>query len=78
MDEGKRSSRLYGTVKVGDKEQVVVPAEVLNKLDIKPGNLLLAIASRNRRGIAVVKAEPMSKLAEKIIRGLEVTEEQRP
>ena len=32
---------LYGTVKVGDRGQVVVPAEARKDLDIKPGDLLV-------------------------------------
>jgi AbrB family looped-hinge helix DNA binding protein len=78
MTERKRDTRLYGTVKVGDRGQVVIPAEARKELNIKPGDLLFVMAGRNRRGIAMVKADNMRELAEKIMRGLEVAEEGRP
>jgi AbrB family looped-hinge helix DNA binding protein len=78
MTERKRDTRLYGTVKVGDRGQVVIPAEARKELDIKPGDLLFVMAGRNRRGIAMVKADNMRELAEKIMQGLEVAEEEKP
>jgi AbrB family looped-hinge helix DNA binding protein len=74
MIERKRDSRLYGTVKVGDRGQVVIPAEARKELDIKPGDLLFVMAGRNRRGIAMVKADAMRDLAEKIMQGIEDAE----
>jgi AbrB family looped-hinge helix DNA binding protein len=74
----KRDTRLYGTVKVGDRGQVVIPAEARKELEIKPGDLLFVVAGRNRRGIAMVKADAMREFAEKIMQGLEVAEEERP
>ena len=76
MIERKRDSRIYGTVKVGDRGQVVIPAEARKELDIKPGDLLFVMAGRNRRGIAMVKADAMRELAEKIMQGLEVAEKE--
>jgi AbrB family looped-hinge helix DNA binding protein len=76
MIDRKRDTRLYGTVKVGDRGQVVIPAEARKELDIKPGDLLFVMAGRNRRGIAIVKADAMRKLAEKIMLGLEVAKEE--
>ena len=77
MIERKHNTRLYGTVKVGDRGQVVIPAEARKELDINPGDLLFVMAGRNRRGIAMVKAETMREFAEKIMQGLEGTEEIR-
>jgi len=76
MMERKRESRLYGTVKVGDRGQVVIPAEARKELNINPGDLLFVMAGRNRRGIAMVKADAMRQLAEKIMQGLEGAEEE--
>jgi AbrB family looped-hinge helix DNA binding protein len=42
----KQDTRLYGTVKVGDRGQVVIPAEARKELDTKPGDLLLVMAGR--------------------------------
>jgi AbrB family looped-hinge helix DNA binding protein len=78
MIERKKDTRLYRTVKIGDKGQVVIPAEARKELDIKPGDLLFVMAGRNRRGIAMVKTDSMKELAEKIMQGLEAPEEERP
>jgi AbrB family looped-hinge helix DNA binding protein len=75
VTERKRDTRLYGTVKVGERGQVVIPAEARRELDIKPGDLLFVMAGRKRRGIAMVKADTMRDLAEKIMHGLEAAEE---
>jgi AbrB family looped-hinge helix DNA binding protein len=77
MVERKRDTRLFGTVKVGDRGQVVIPAEARKQLDIKPGDLLFVMAGRNRRGIAMVKADTMREFAEKIMQGLEGAEEEQ-
>ena len=66
---------LYGTVKVGDRGQVVIPADARKDLDIKSGDLLLVITGKNRRALTMVKADAMRELAEKIMQGLEATEE---
>jgi AbrB family looped-hinge helix DNA binding protein len=78
MVERKKDNLLYGTVKVGDRGQVVIPAQARKELDINPGDLLFVMAGRNRRGIAMVKADIMKELAEKIIQGLEVAEKEKP
>lgn len=56
----------------------MIPAEARRELDIKPGDLLFVMAGRNRRGIAMVKADAMRELAEKIMQGLEVAEKETP
>jgi len=78
MTERKREGRPYGTVKVGDKGQVVIPADARKELDIKPGDLLFVMTGRNRRGLTMVKADAMRELAERIMQGLEVTQEEAP
>jgi AbrB family looped-hinge helix DNA binding protein len=73
--ERKRNIQLYGTVKVGDRGQVVIPVDARKELDIKTGDLLFVMSGRNKRGITMVKADAMKELAEKIMQGLEVPEE---
>lgn len=75
MTERKRQGQLYGTVKVGDRGQVVIPAQARKELDIKPGDLLFAMTGRNRRGLTLVKADAMRELAEQIMQGLEFAAE---
>lgn len=76
MSEGEQGTYIYGTVKVGERGQVVIPSKARKDFNIKPGDLLLVIAGRKRRGIAMVKADAMRELATRIMRGLEeITEE---
>ena len=76
MNQGEQDSYIYGTVKVGERGQVVIPSKARKDFKIKPGDLLLVIAGKNRRGIAMVKADMMREFAARILRGLEeVTEE---
>jgi AbrB family looped-hinge helix DNA binding protein len=74
MPDENQNGRLYGTVRVGDRGQVVIPAEARKELNIKPGDLLFVMSGRNRRGIAMVKADAVKKFAERIMQGLETTE----
>ena len=71
MTEDKQEDQIYGTVKVGDRGQVVIPSKARKDLNIKPGDLLLVMAGKNKRGIAMVKADAMREFANKIIHGLE-------
>jgi AbrB family looped-hinge helix DNA binding protein len=71
MTEDKQEAQIYGTVKVGDRGQVVIPSKARKDLNIKPGDLLLVMAGKNKRGIAMVKADAMREFANKIIHGLE-------
>lgn len=71
MSEKRRQAQIYGTVKVGDRGQIVIPAQARKELDIQPGDLLFAMSGRNRRGLTLVKADAMRELAEKIMQGLE-------
>jgi AbrB family looped-hinge helix DNA binding protein len=62
---------IYGTVKVGDRGQVVIPVRARKDFNIKPGDLLLVVAGRKRRGIAMVKADAMREFASRVLKGLE-------
>lgn len=74
--ERQKNGHLYGTVKVGDRGQVVIPATARKELDIKPGDLLFVMTGRNRRAVTMVKADAMKELAEKIMQGLETQPEE--
>jgi AbrB family looped-hinge helix DNA binding protein len=73
----KNQAHIYGTVKVGDRGQVVIPSEARKDLNIKPGDLLLVMAGKNKRGIAMVKADAMREFANRIMHGLEDVKEEK-
>jgi AbrB family looped-hinge helix DNA binding protein len=73
MNESAKGMSIYGTVKVGDRGQVVIPSKARKDFNIKPGDLLLVVAGKNRQGIAMVKADAMREFASRVLRGLEQT-----
>ena len=66
MPKGKH---IFGTVKVGERGQIVIPEEAREIFDINPGDTLLVLGDEEQ-GIAVVKADVMKEVAVKILKGL--------
>jgi AbrB family looped-hinge helix DNA binding protein len=71
IEMSEDQSYIYGTVKVGDRGQIVIPSKARKELNIKSGDLLLVMAGKNRRGLALVKAEMIREFANRIMHGLE-------
>jgi len=67
--EIKKGKYMYGTVKVGEKGQIVIPKEAREKFDINPGDSLLVLGDEEK-GIAIVKADIMKSIAIKILEGV--------
>ena len=66
MPKGKH---IFGTVKVGERGQIVIPKEARELFGINPGDTLLVLGDEEQ-GIAVVKADVMKEVAVKILKGL--------
>lgn len=66
MPKGKH---IFGTVKVGERGQIVIPKEAREIFDINPGDTLLVLGDEEQ-GIAVVKADVMKEIAVKILKRL--------
>ena len=64
--------RFAGTVRVGEKGQIVIPKGVRDLFDIKPGDTLLVLADK-RQGIAITKDDVLFRQFEAILRGEEPT-----
>lgn len=58
--------RLYNTVKVGEKGQIVIPKEIRDMFSIQSGDTLLILAD-SKRGIAIPRKDDMEKLTERIM-----------
>ena len=56
----ENAPKFYGSVTVGERGQVVIPAKARHELDIMPSTKLLVFGSPNAKGIAMVKVEVMS------------------
>jgi AbrB family looped-hinge helix DNA binding protein len=70
-DKGKH---IFGTVKVGERGQIVIPKEAREIFGINPGDVLLVLGDE-ARGIAIVKADGMREFALKILEQVSKTEE---
>ena len=66
MPKGKH---IFGTVKGGERGQIVIPKEAREIFDINPGDSLLVLGDEEQ-GIAIVKADVMKEVAIKILKGL--------
>lgn len=75
-DQGSRRY-IFGTVRVGERGQIVIPKEAREIFDIKPGDTLMILGDEER-GLVVVKAERFRKIAEEMLRIFERPPEEPP
>lgn len=61
---------VYGSVKVGERGQVVIPSGAREKLGIRPGDFLLVVSTPQRDGIAMIRVEAVKNMIRKISLGL--------
>ena len=66
----RRQQRVFGTAKVGDRGQIVIPKEAREFFGIEPGDTLL-ILGKNETGLIVTKPETLSNLANQIFQSVE-------
>ena len=59
------SRRVFGTAKVGDRGQIVIPKEARELFNIKPGDTLL-ILGEEETGLIVSRPEVLSDIANQI------------
>ena len=70
-DEGRRydacwKNRVFGTAKVGDRGQIVIPQEARRFYGISPGDTLL-ILGNEASGLVVTRPEILNDLADKLL-----------
>jgi AbrB family looped-hinge helix DNA binding protein len=70
-----KGRHMFGSVKVGERGQIVIPKEAREIFGIKPGDLLLVLGDE-ARGLAIVKADDIRELALKILKNVDKTEEE--
>ena len=63
---GKANARrVFGTAKVGDRGQIVIPKEARELFNIRPGDTLLILGEENK-GLIVSRPELLRNLADQI------------
>jgi AbrB family looped-hinge helix DNA binding protein len=70
-----KGKHIFGTVKVGEKGQIVIPKEARNIFNIKPGDSLLVLGDEEQ-GIAIVKSELFMQFAQDIFNAKECKEDE--
>ncbi|NLN77002.1 MAG: AbrB/MazE/SpoVT family DNA-binding domain-containing protein [Armatimonadetes bacterium] len=75
MKQGTSLDQLfYGSVTVGERGQIVVPAEARKKYNIQPGDKVLVVGHPNDAGIMLCKIDELRKMFSYILDGLETIE----
>lgn len=71
MHFSDKDKKLYGTTTVGEKGQVVLPAELRRDLKIEAGDKLAVMVLKKLgfEGIVIVKANVFTSIVEKILGG---------
>ena len=61
-----RGRRVFGTARVGDRGQIVIPKEARELFDIHPGDTLLVLGDRET-GLVISRPELLNDLAEQLL-----------
>ena len=61
--------RVFGTAKVGDRGQIVIPKEAREMFGIQPGDTLLIVGETDA-GIIVSRPEALNDLADKLLNNI--------
>ena len=69
LGKGK-AQKVFGTAKVGDRGQIVIPKEAREFFGIEPGDTLL-ILGKSETGLIVSKPETLNNLANEIFQTIE-------
>ncbi len=57
--------RTYGAVTVGERGQLVIPAELRKTLNIKPGDQLMVFAKTDKKIISLIPSKDFSQFLER-------------
>ena len=60
------TQRVFGTAKVGDRGQIVIPKEAREFFGIEPGDTLL-ILGKSETGLIITRPDTLNDLANKIL-----------
>ncbi len=67
MASGAKHRQFYGSVIVGERGQVVIPAEAREELGIKAGEKMVVLSAHGQ-GVVLIRADSLRDFAEKILK----------
>lgn len=67
-------SVLYGTAKIGEKGQIVIPSEARKEFGLKPGDAVI-IMGKKGKGLGIAKSTIMNKFLSKVFSDIVENEE---
>lgn len=59
-NRNREKMTLYGTAKIGEKGQIVIPSEARRDFDLKPGDMVL-IMGKEGKGLGIAKTTLINK-----------------
>lgn len=74
MKEFRNGHYLFGSSKIGERGQIVIPKEAREKYGLKPGDTVIILG--DDRGLAIIKGDLMNKLIASIMNGLTPVKEE--
>ncbi len=66
-----KDQHFWGSVKVGERGQIVIPKEARDKFDIKPGDSLVVFGRDKNQKLVILKENVMREFALKILEDLD-------
>lgn len=69
----QRGRHIFGTAKVGERGQIVIPKDAREVFGIRPGDTLLILGDEEN-GILVTKPEVLNDVAQRIFQNMEKEE----
>ena len=66
-----KDNHFFGSVKVGERGQIVIPKEARDKFDIKPGDSLVVFGRDKNQKLVILKENVMRDFALKILEDLD-------
>ena len=73
--ETPKGKHIFGTVKVGERGQIVIPKKAREIFNIKPGDMLLILGDE-AQGIAIVKDDLFKQFARTVLDAKDITGEE--
>ena len=69
-----KTKRIFGTAKVGDRGQIVIPKEARDFFHIKPGDTLLILGEESK-GLMISRPELLNTIAEQFFNETQTKEQ---